>query len=107
MEPERGNPLRDNSEQAQNSHIDLCIQGEPEQSPDNEDQEKTSSIKLLVKLVLESPNGNQMIEDLFPKNDEYQDISEDFRNIVEEKGNIEAHEMFMITDAIQYHTLLP
>ena len=40
VEQARGNPLRDNSEQAQSSHIDLQVQGEPEQSPDNEDQER-------------------------------------------------------------------
>ena len=33
----------------------------------------------------------------FPKNDEseYQEISEDFKNIVQKQGNIEAHELFM------------
>ena len=72
-------------------------------SPDNEDQEKTSLIKLLMKQVLESPHTNEMMAELFPKNDdqEYQDISEEFKNLVSEQRNIEAHEMFMITDAIQ------
>ena len=35
---------------------------------------------------------------------EYPEMSEDFKNTVEEQGNIEAHEMFMITDAIQCQT---
>ena len=78
----------------------------PEQSPGNEDHEKASLIKLLVKQVLESPNKNQLMAELFPKNDdkEYEDISEDFKNIVEEQGNIEAHELFMITDAMRCQT---
>ena len=44
--------------------------------------------------------------ELIPKSDEkeYQDISENFKNIVEEHGNIEAHEMFMITAAFQSQT---
>ena len=39
VEPARRNRLRDNSEQAPSSHIDLRIQGEPDQSPVNEDQD--------------------------------------------------------------------
>ena len=79
VEPAQRNPMRDNSEQAQSSHIDLRCQGKPEQSPDNEDQEKTSLMKLLMKRVLEAPNENAMMAELFPKNDdkEYQKISED------------------------------
>ena len=50
--------------------------------------------------VLESPNTNEMIAELFPKNDdkEHQEISEDFKNSGRNQGNIEAHEMLMITD---------
>ena len=61
---------------------------------------------LMIKLWTESPNKNQRIAVLFPKNDEkeYQEFSEDFKNIVEEQGKMEAHEMFMITDAIQRKT---
>ena len=65
--------------------------------PDNEDQ---------AKKVLESPNKNQMIAELFPKNDkkQYQGTSEDNKKIVQEQGNIEPHEIFMITDATQCQT---
>ena len=44
--------------------------------------------------------------ELSPKNDdkEYQDDSEDFKNIVKEQSNIEAHEVLMITDAVQCKT---
>ena len=44
-----------------------------------------------------------MIAEFFPKNDdqESQDISEESKNMVTEQRNIEAHEMFMITIAIQ------
>ena len=103
VEKAQGNPLRDSSERAQSCHIDLRIHGEPEKSPDNENQEKTSLIKLLAKQVLESPNKNQMMAELFTKSDEkaHQEISEDFKNIAKEQGNIEAHELFMITDALQ------
>ena len=47
-----------------------------------------------------------MMAELFPKNDdnEYQDISGNFKNIVEEHGKIEAHEMFIITDEIRCQT---
>ena len=72
-EPARGNPLRDHSEHGRRSHIDLWIQGEPEQSQGNEDQEKTSLIKLLVKQILESPNNDEK---------EYQQISEEFKIVV-------------------------
>ena len=63
--------------------IDPRLQREPEQSPDNEDREQTSLVKLLVN---ESPSKKQMIAELFPKNGkkEYQEISEDFKNIVKE-----------------------
>ena len=70
-------------------------------------QERSASwIKLLMKQVLESPNKNERIATFFPKNDdkEYQDLSENFKNIIQVQGNIEAHEMFMITDAIQGQT---
>ena len=49
VEPTRGTPLRDNNGQAQRSHINIPIQGAPEQSPDNEVQEKTSLNKLFAK----------------------------------------------------------
>ena len=70
----------------QSSHIDLRIQGDPEQSPDKEDQEETSYIKVLVKHVLESPNKNQVTAELFLQNEEkeHQDISDDFNNVVKE-----------------------
>ena len=35
VEPARGKPIRDNSEQAQSSHVNLRIQGEHEQSPES------------------------------------------------------------------------
>ena len=54
--------MRDNSEQAQSPHIDLRIQGGPEESPDNEYQEKTSLIKLLVKRVLSLQTHQTMTE---------------------------------------------
>ena len=53
VETARTHPLRDNCGRAQSSHIDFRIQGEPEQSPHNEDQENNSLRKLLVKQVLE------------------------------------------------------
>ena len=45
---------------------------------------------------------------LWSKNDEkeYQEICEDFDNVVQEQGNVEAHEMFVITDAAQCQTCL-
>ena len=49
--------------------------------------------KLFVEQVLDSANTNQMMVELISKNDddkEYQEISEDFKNIVKEQGNIEA-----------------
>ena len=97
VEPTRRNPLRDNSEQAHSSHIDIGIQAEPEQSPVNEVQERTSFITQPMKEVLESPNRNEMMEELSPKHDdkEFQDMSEDFNNIGKAQRNI------MITDAIQ------
>ena len=56
IEPVRGNLLRDTSEQAQCSRIDIRIQGAPEQSPDNENE---GNISL-----------NDMMAELFPKNDD-------------------------------------
>ena len=47
VEPARGSPLRDSSEQAESYHIDLRFQGEPEQSPDNQDQEKGLNDKVV------------------------------------------------------------
>ena len=40
----------------------------------------------------ESPNKNQMMAELVPKNDEkeYQNIAEDFKKVVKEQGIIEA-----------------
>ena len=47
-----------------------------------------------------------MNAELFAKNDDkaYQDISENFKNFVQEQRNIDSHEMFMITDVIQCQT---
>ena len=44
-----------------------------------------------------------MMAEFVTKNDgrEYQDVSEGFKNIVQEQGNMEAREMFTITDAIR------
>ena len=58
-----------------------------------------------MKQVLESPNTNEMMAALFPKHDdnEFQDVSEDFKNIGKEQSNIEVHNI-MITDAIQCKT---
>ena len=46
-----------------------------------------------------------MVE-LFPKNDkkDYPNVSDNFKNVVREQRNIETHEMFMITDAMQCQT---
>ena len=89
----------------QSSHVDLRIQGEPEQSPDNEDQEKDITDEVVGDTGF-CISKNHMMAELFPKNDdrENQDISEDFNNIVKEQGNIEADEMYMITDAILCQT---
>ena len=67
VEPALGNPLREDSEKAQSSHIDFGIQREPEQSPDKEDEGKTSWIKLLMKRVLESLFQNQVMADYFQR----------------------------------------
>ena len=78
----------------------------PENLTDKRDPAKDFSGKLLMKQVRESPNKTEIMVELFPKNDakEYQKIAETVKNILEELGNIEAHEMFMITDAIQCQT---
>ena len=66
-----------------------------------------------MKQALDSPNKNETMAELFPKNDdeEYQEISQVFKKKVKEQSNIEAREMFMITDAVQrktcYHDAIP
>ena len=67
VEPARGNPLRENSEHAECSHIDFRIQGEPVQSSVMKDQEKNSCVKLLMKQVLESPNTKSNDGGMIPK----------------------------------------
>ena len=72
----------------------------------NEDLKETSLIKLLMEQVLKSPNEHDMMAGLLPKNEdtEYQEISENFKNMGNEKVNIDAHDMFMITYACQCRT---
>ena len=55
----RVNPLRDNCDQTQSFHIEHRMQGNSEQSSNNEDQEKTSLIKLLTQQNLESQSNHQ------------------------------------------------
>ena len=46
---------------------------------------------------------DKLMAELFPKSDdkEYQEISQDAKETVKEQGNIEAHGILMITDAVQ------
>ena len=45
---------------------------------------------------------NQLIAELVPKHDdkEYQDTSQIAKDIVQELGNLEAHEILLITDTV-------
>ena len=99
--------MRDNSQQAQSSQNDLQIQGKTGQSPGNEDKEKTSLIKLLVKQVLESPQKesndggiiHQERREGVPR-----DTLRTSRTLSQNKAKLKLMKKFMITDAIQYQT---
>ena len=53
--------------------------------------------------VLQYTNRGKLVASLFPKSDdkECQDISQIAKDIVQEKGNLEAHEVLMIRDREQ------
>ena len=94
--------MRDNRDQLQCSCIDLRMQGESDQSTEDEER-KRSRIKSPVKHILESPNNDKLLAELFPTGDdkEYQGISQHTKNFVKEQGSLEAHENLMITDTVQ------
>ena len=74
----RRNPLRGNKDQAQSFCSDLRVQGELDQSTDDEER-KRSLTKSQTTEVLQFPGTGEFMESLFPKNNdnEYQDISQD------------------------------
>ena len=68
METALGHPLRDNSCQAQSSCVDLRVQGESEQSTDDEERER-SLIKSQMNQNIESLNKDKLMAEVFPKDD--------------------------------------
>ena len=79
---ERRNPFRDNKDQAQSFCTDLRVQGELDQSTDDEER-KRSLVKSKTMEVLQFPGTRKFMASLFPKNNdnEYQDISQDAEKI--------------------------
>ena len=77
------------SDQAPSSRVDLRVQGEPDPSTDDVERRR-SIIKSLMKHILEFPNKNHLMTALFQKDDdrEYQEISQDANDTVEEQGAI-------------------
>ena len=53
--------------------------------------------------VLQSPNKGKLMAELFPNSDEkeYQEMSQDAKDTVKKQGNLEVHEILMITDTLQ------
>ena len=91
--------MRDNNDQAQGSCIDLRVQGETDHSA-VEEESKRSLIKSLMKQILDSPwtyGGliiNKRRQQGVPRD------PQDAMDIVQEQGNLEAHELLMITDTV-------
>ena len=56
-----------------------------------------------MKHILESPNKDELMIQLLPKDDdkEHQDISQDAKDTGKEQSNLEAHEILMIIDTGQ------
>ena len=101
METAKGNLVRDNEDQAQSSCIDLRVQGESDQSIDDEERQRSLTMSLMEQM-LESPSKDKLMAELIPHDDEeYQEISQDAKDIVKEQGNLEVHEILMITDTAQ------
>ena len=69
----------------------------------DEEQEQRSLIRSLFVEDLQSLDKDKMMAELFPKNDykKNQKFSQDAKETVKEQGNIEAHGILMITDAVQ------
>ena len=59
-----GNPLRNHSDKAQSSRIDLRVQGEPDQLTEDEEQKNSSLIQSLLMNILQSVNEDKVIADL-------------------------------------------
>ena len=82
--------MGDNKDQAPSSCIDLRVQGDRDQSTDD-DERTRSLIKSLLKEILETPNKDEM----------YQEISQGAKNIVTDQGKLEALEILMIKETVR------
>ena len=64
---------------------------------------RKNTFESLVKQILQSPNKDKLMAELFPKDDdkEHQEISEAANNMAKEQGNLEAHAILMITHTVR------
>ena len=58
-----------------------------------------SYLWLAISEVLQSPSKDKLMAEFLPNNDdkEYQEMSQDAKDTVEEQGKLEAHDILMIT----------
>ena len=74
----REKTFSNNSDIAQISCVDLRVQGEPDQLMDDEEHEKRSLIQSLLMNVLQSPNKDNLMAQLFLERDGRQGVSKRF-----------------------------
>ena len=75
----------------------------------NDDEEsKRSQIRSPMNPLLASPKQGHIDGRVFPNSDgkEHQEISQDAKDTVQEQGNLEAHEILMITDTEKVQVVL-
>ena len=60
-------------------------------------------MKSLMKQILESPNEDNLMAELFPKDDgkEYQEISQDAKDIDVEQGNVDVRRQCTVQVVLQ------